>query len=261
MVDAVSGRGRQPRRVKFRPTLHLLHRLVGRSASASLDWLCPPACVLCDAPGAMLCEACRSDATAGVDPACARCAIPLSRGPSLCGRCLKRSPAFDRTRAAALYTAPFTQLVRGLKYGATLAYAPLLADLLHARVRSADGADDFDCVLPVPLSRARMAERGFNQSIEIARVLARRLDVPLDTRSVLRILDTSPQASLAFVARRRNLRGAFSVVDGCRQDLVGSHVAIVDDVMTTGATLDELARTLKRAGVARVTNLVVARTP
>ena len=261
MVDAQGGRIRQARRVTPRPILDPLRRLVGRSASAGLDWLCPPACVLCDAPGRVLCAACRRDATSGVERACPCCALPLSRGGSLCGRCLKRSPAFDRTWAAALYTAPFTQLVRALKYGATLAYAPVLADLLHARVLSVDDAGDFDRVLPVPLSRERMAERGFNQSIEIARVLARRLDLPLDTRSVLRILDTSPQASLAFAARRRNLRGAFSVVDGCRQDLVGSHVAIVDDVMTTGATLDELARTLKRAGVARVTNLVVARTP
>jgi ComF family protein len=259
MIDATRRLFRQPRIVMPRPNLNPLRRLVGRSASTTLDWLCPPACVLCDTPGAMLCDACRTDATAGVDPACPRCAIPLPRAASLCGRCLKRSPAFDRTWAAALYTAPFTQLVRGLKYGATLAYAPLLADLLLARATAAD--EDFDRILPVPLSRERMGERGFNQSIEIARVLAQRLDLPLDTRSVLRILDTSPQASLALAARRRNLRGAFSVVDGSRQDLVGSHVAIVDDVMTTGATLDELARTLKRAGVARVTNLVVARTP
>lgn len=240
-----------------------LRAVAERCAVAALDWLCPPACALCAAPGAPLCAACRSDATARIRSACPRCAIPLPpRQPMpLCGRCLKRPPGFDRTLAAALYEAPFTRLIHGLKYGATLAYAPMLADLLHDRVVATIDEIRIDVVLPVPLSRRRMAERGFNQSIEIARRLARRLDRPLDVRSVLRVVDTAPQAALPFDARRRNIRGAFSVVDGCRHTLVGSHVAIVDDVMTTGATLDELARTLKRAGVASVSCLIVARTP
>lgn len=247
----------------MQPVLDAIGRFALRRATDALDWVCPPSCALCDAPGATLCAACRTDATARVEHACPRCAIPLPpqvRMP-LCGRCLRRRPAFDRTLAAALYEAPFTRLIHGLKYGATLAYAPLLADLLHARVGTASDPPICDVVLPVPLSRRRIAERGFNQSIEVGRILARRLGRPLDTRSVLRIVDTSPQAALPFDARRRNIRGAFSVVDGCRHTLVGSHVAIVDDVMTTGATLDELARTLKRAGVATVTCLVVARTP
>jgi len=249
--------------MRHRPIVDPLARLATRCATSALDWLCPPACVLCTALGAMLCKACRVDATARVAHACPRCAIALpaqARMP-VCGRCQRRRPAFDRTLAAAWYAPPFDRLIQGLKYGATLAYAPLLADLLHGRVITADIPHFFDVVLPVPLSRGRMAERGFNQSIEIGRILADRLDRPLDTRSVLRIVDTSPQAALPFDARRRNIRGAFSVIDGCRHTLVGSHVAIVDDVMTTGATLDELARTLKRAGVAAVTCLVVARTP
>jgi ComF family protein len=210
----------------------------------------------------MLCAACESDARIDPSAACARCAIPLPRDVQvkLCGRCLRRPPAFDRTIAAALYDAPFDQLVRGLKYGATLAYAPLFARLLHNRIDDAVLAD-IDVVLPVPLSRARMATRGFNQAIEIARPLARQLGKPLDTESVLRIVDTAPQASLPFDARRRNLRGAFAVIDARRERIIGRRIGIVDDVMTTGATLEELAKTLKRAGAVTVVNLVVARTP
>jgi ComF family protein len=178
----------------------------------------------------------------------------------LCGRCLRRPPAFDKTIAAALYEAPFDQLVRGLKYGATLAYAPLFARLLHGRATHAVLAD-IDVVLPVPLSRARMATRGFNQAIEIARPFAEKLGRPLDTESVLRITDTAPQASLPFDARRRNVRGAFAVIDARRERIIGRRVGVVDDVMTTGATLEELAKTLKRAGAVAVVNLVVARTP
>ena len=236
---------------------------------SALDWLFPAACVLCTAPGTALCDACRRDVTAGLEHGCHRCAIPLpGYGHEIdsrrsCGRCLRRPPAYDRTLAAARYEAPFDQLIRGLKYGATLAYGPLLADLIHARIVAARAAGwtDIDLVVPVPLSRERMAMRGFNQSIEIARIVARHIGRPLDTASVLRIHDTLPQASLPIGARRRNVRGAFFVIDARRSAIDGLRVGVVDDVMTTGATLDELARTLKRAGAATVCNLVAARTP
>jgi ComF family protein len=228
----------------------------------ALDWLCPQACVLCNVAGQMLCAACERDARIDPSAACVRCAIPLPPyvQMKLCGRCLRRPPAFDRTIAAALYDAPFDQLVRGLKYGATLAYAPLFARLLHSRIADAV-LPDVDVVLPVPLSRARMATRGFNQAIEIARPLALRLGKPLDIESVLRITDTAPQASLPFDARRRNVRGAFAVIDARRERIIGRRIGVVDDVMTTGATLEELAKTLKRVGAVAVVNLVVARTP
>ncbi len=172
---------------------------------------------------------------------------------------MKRAPAFDASVAAAAYEAPFDVLVRGLKYGARLAYAPLLASLLHERM--AAHPMDIDVLIPVPLSRDRMATRGFNQSTEIARPLARRIEKRLDTTSVLRTRDTPPQTALPFDARRKNIRGAFAVIDSRRSLLEGLTVGVVDDVMTTGSTLDEMAATLKRAGVARVVNLVVARTP
>lgn len=236
-----------------------------RAGGRLLDWLFPRACVLCEAPGSTLCAPCHADTANGVEGACRRCAIPLHAAVAerTCGRCLRRPPAFDRTLAAGLYTAPFDQLVRGLKYGATLAYAPLFAELVLARLQAVRHVTSLplDVVLPVPLSRERMASRGFNQSIEIGRVVARRLAVPMDTTSVLRVHDTAPQASLPFDARRRNIRGAFALIDSRQHALDGLHVAVVDDVMTTGATLDELSRVLKRGGAASVVALVVARTP
>ena len=230
----------------------------------ALDSLFPRLCVLCDALGQSLCDACRDEATRRMGVACPRCAIPLpaNEGAHLCGRCLKRSPAFDASVAAATYQAPFDVLVRSLKYGARLAHAPLLAALLHQRIESCTSSANplsFDRLIPVPLSRDRMASRGFNQSIEIARPLAKRMKTPLDTTSVLRIRDTPPQAGLPFDARRKNIRGAFAVIDSRRSALDGLSIGIVDDVMTTGSTLDELAMTLKCAGVSRVVNLVVAR--
>jgi len=227
-----------------------------------LDRVSPEACALCGASGAPLCAPCLADAEAGLGSGCARCAIPLpAAGPgALCGRCLKRAPAYAQTIAGALFDAPFDQLVRGLKYGATLAHAPLFAALLHRRMRTTAAASP-DVLIPVPLSRARMAARGFNQAIEIARPLSRRLDRQLLLDTVLRVVDTAPQASLPFDARRRNVRGAFAIVDARRERIAGRRVGVVDDVMTTGATLDELARTLRRAGAAAVINLIVARTP
>ena len=234
----------------------------GVVARCVLDRLFPASCVLCGAPGRPLCGPCRDDAVRPLRHGCFRCAVPLPEPSVACGRCLRRAPAYDRTFAAATYEAPFDQLIRAFKYGATLAHAPLFADLLLARIASdARAIDAFELIVPVPLSRERLASRGFNQSLEIARILTARLGKPLDGRSVLRVHDTQPQASLPFAARRRNMRGAFHVIDARRPALAGRDIAVVDDVMTTGATLDELARTLKRAGARSVTNLVVARTP
>jgi ComF family protein len=111
--------------------------------------------------------------------------------------------------------------------------------------------------VPVPLAFERHAERGFNQALEIARRLARALTVPLDADALLRVRHAAPQHLLALAERRRNVRGAFTV----RADVRGRHMLVVDDVMTSGATLEEIASVLKKAGAARVTNLVVARTP
>ena len=210
-----------------------------------------------------LCKPCRDDAIATLSVACSQCAIPLRSHDAgrICGACLRRAPAFDATIAAAAYDAPFDSLVRALKYRAELSLAPLLAELIAARISKMKADKAIDVLIPVPLSRERLGARGFNQALELARPLARKVGMAIDAASVLRIRDTLPQAALPYDERRKNMRDAFAVRDARRAGLQGLCVGVVDDVMTTGATLNEFAATLKRAGAARVVNLVVARTP
>lgn len=208
-------------------------------------------CLLCAAASArqMLCPSC-SARLPHITHACPRCAAPGIR--QLCGECLQHPPAFDRSHAAMEYAFPADKLIQALKYGGHLALANLLGEWLAAALT--DHARP-DTLLPMPLHPARLKSRGFNQALEIARVLARRFDLPLAPALAQRVLDTTPQASLPLDARHRNMKGAFI----CDQDLQGQHIAVVDDVMTSGATLNELAKTLKRAGAAQVDVWVVAR--
>lgn len=215
----------------------------------------PGACLLCGGAvrGAALCPGCAADLPRPAGSACAVCAEPLP-APGVCGRCLQAPPAFDDARAACLYRFPVDVLVQRLKYGAELACADALGELL------ADAAADWprpDLLVPMPLHPARLRERGFNQALELARPLARRLGVPLEAALCRRLRDTPAQANLDRAGRRRNVRGAFA----CDARLAGRHVAVVDDVLTSGATLDALARALKKAGVARVSAWVAARAP
>ena len=206
-------------------------------------------CFVCrGASRELLCEACREELPRLGDELCPRCALPSPRAV-VCGRCLSEPPAYDATIAALAYDFPADTLVHALKFRGELALAPLLGRLLSANIASWS----VDRVIPVPLSTARLRGRGYNQSVEIARHLGRgKLDVDVCVRRG----DAVPQTELPWDERRRNIRGAF----GCKRPLTGATVAVVDDVMTTGATLDELALTLKRAGAARVVNWVVART-
>jgi len=149
------------------------------------------------------------------------------------------------------YEFPCDRLVQALKYRARLSLAGFFARSLASRP-----LPEVDLIVPMPLHRRRLAERGFNQALEIARGLARHLGRPIEPRSVLRVKDTLPQTELPYEERTKNVRGAFL----CKLDLSRASVAVLDDVMTTGATLNELARALKRAGATRVENFVIART-
>jgi ComF family protein len=171
----------------------------------------------------------------------------------VCGACLKHPPAFDRTHAALAYAFPLDRMIPRLKYHGRLAIAPALGECLAQAVEHAPRPDR---LIAMPLHAKRIRERGFNHATEIARVVARRLDLPLDFESCQRIRDTPPQMGLQHDARRRNLRGAFA----CPGDVKGQRITLIDDVMTTGTSLDELAATLKRAGAREVSCWVVART-
>ncbi len=209
-------------------------------------------CVLCGAGGnaGLLCAPCRRELPRPIGPACTVCAGPGDG--HVCGHCLKRPPAYERCVPALRYAFPVDRLIQALKYRQQLALAPLLAELLGEATQLAPRPD---LLVPLPLHPERARERGFNQTTEIARPLARALGLPLDTACLARSRNTAPQASLPLTARQGNVKGAFS----CAGALAGKHVALLDDVMTSGATLSEAASALKRAGAAEVSLWVVAR--
>ena len=204
-------------------------------------------CLLCGAETApeLLCPACIAELPA-LPRSCPRCALPSPAG-ALCGSCLNHPPHFDATLALWRYEFPCDGLVQALKYRARLALAGFFARSLAARTMP-----EVDLIVPMPLHAKRLAERGFNQALEIAR----HLGGPIAPRGVLRVKHTLPQTDLPYEERAKNVRGVFL----CKLDLSGASVAVLDDVMTTGATLNELARALKRAGATRVENFVIART-
>lgn len=222
--------------------------------SVLLDMLLPRACLLCGARArGALCDGCAADLPRLSGPLCPVCATPLAAPAPACGGCLKAPPAFDATLAPLRYAYPIDGLVRNLKYRSRLASADFFVQAMLAATQPERPAGTL--IVPVPLSAGRLRERGFNQALEIARPLARALHLPLDAASLARPRETLPQSSLPWRARQGNVRHAFA----CGRDLSGQRVIVVDDVMTSGATLDAVARTLKDHGAAHVTNWVATR--
>ncbi len=224
-----------------------------RTTIQALARLLPQDCAVCGqgSGNCLVCAACEAALPHLGGPLCPVCALPVAES-AICGACQTTPPHFDATSAAFRYAFPVEHLVQELKYRHRLPLAVWLADALARHV----GSPGVDCILPLPLSPQRMRQRGFNQAQEIARPLARRLGIPLLSGACSRVLDTAPQAGLPWKARRANIRNAFE----CAIDLTGKSIAVVDDVMTTGATLNEFARTLKLHGANRVENWVGART-
>lgn len=226
--------------------------------------LLPCACALCGARcAAPVCPACRLHYLAPRAARCRRCANPVAPADARwpCGACQRERPAFDTTLAAADYAGPLDQLVLQLKFGGVLALAPWFAG---AMAEALDAHPDFvlpNVLCPVPLGPGRLVERGFNQALEIARPLARALGIPLRARLAIRARDTRAQSAVKPAERRTNLRHAFIVAPDALATVRGQHIGLVDDVMTSGSTLNELAATFKRHGAARVSNFVFARTP
>jgi len=173
--------------------------------------------------------------------------------PKLCGHCLSKPAAFDETLAPFLYQSSIAYLITSLKFGKHYKNARLLGMLMAKHIHT--NTELPDCILPVPLHKSRYRQRGFNQSIEIAQTLSRQLQIPLDLNSCIRARNTTQQVHLAAKQRRKNMLKAFVI----KKPLNYRHIAILDDVMTTGSTVSELAKTLKRAGVERVDVWVCAR--
>jgi len=218
----------------------------------------PSTCRLCRAsglPGLELCPACRAELP-WIAHSCSRCAIPLPLDESitLCSNCINTGPSLDRCTALFEYRPPVDRWIQDLKFAQDLATAGLLGQLLAGKT-PANSREKPAIVLPVPLHRKRLSERGYNQALEIARSLSGK-GYRLDPGCCQRHKATSAQSDLPASARKGNVRNAFSV-SGLME---GIRVLLIDDVMTTGATLNELARTLKNAGTEQVEAWVIART-
>lgn len=207
-------------------------------------------CLLCgEAAGdALLCSGCVASLPR-LPVACPVCALPTPGG-AVCGACLGKTPHFDATVAVFAYAFPVDKLVQQLKFAHRLAIADFFGRVLIER-----DLPRADLIMPVPLSPRRLRERGFNQAVEIARTPGRALGVPVDTTTCRRTLEAPPQSSLPWKERHGNVRGAFE----CAGELGGKTVMVIDDVMTTGATLGEFARVLKDHGAGRVINCVAVR--
>lgn len=222
----------------------------------------PPRCLLCGHAGQKqgyqavdLCGFCQQRLPLNLS-ACVSCALPLPQDTppeAICGRCQTQPPAFDLCLSLFRYEQPIVWLIQQLKFNDRLAHARLLGGMLAQQTLLYDSLPQ--CIIPVPLFRKRLRQRGFNQSVELAKPVAKSTGLPLELNLVERVKQTESQTALDAKKRRKNIKGAFRVV----KDIPYEHVAIIDDVVTTGSTVNELARVLKKAGVKQVDIWSIAR--
>jgi ComF family protein len=220
-----------------------------------LDQLLPRHCVLCGLFSGTenLCFPCAAELPHN-PVACGQCGLPLPGQPGkVCGACLKKPPPWDGAVAGLKYQFPVDQMICRFKYNRDLACGQALGGILLEAIHNNDGPLP-QVIVPVPLHRGRLFGRTFNQAYMLARQLGNPLGIPIRHTLLRRIRRTRPQSGLDSSQRRKNVRGAFD----CHRHRV-NHVALVDDVMTTGRTLEECTRSLKRAGAKTVTAWVAAR--
>ncbi|TMU80965.1 ComF family protein [Pseudomonas fluorescens] len=220
-------------------------------------------CLLCDEPAEAempICVACETDLP-WLGEQCITCALPLSAAGGTCGECLLEPPAFEQVVVPWLYGFPVDSLITRFKHNAKWPFGHLLADVLgeYLQHRFDEGLPRPDALLPVPLAGKRLRQRGFNQAAMLARWLSQSLDLPCEEQVLRRIKETDAQQDLDAKARKHNLRDAFEIMPDAQ--VRGRHLALVDDVLTTGATAQALARLLMNAGAARVDVYCLARTP
>lgn len=217
----------------------------------------PSQCAICHAwPAQALCEACVAR-FAQPRPRCLSCALPVPPGVARCGACIREEPPLQRCLAAVTYEYPWDGLIARYKFGASPGWSAPLALLMRSTPWAEPALEGADLVLPMPLSTERLRQRGFNQALELARHLA---PGKVASNVLRRLHDTPAQSSLPRDARLRNVRGAFGVAAGQEGELDGRRVVLVDDVMTSGATLFAAAQALRAAGASHITGLVLART-
>ena len=211
-------------------------------------------CVLCGSMShdGLWCNPCDAALPYLNAPHCPVCALPTPSG-EVCGHCLTHPPLFGSTTAIFGYAFPLDKLIQGMKYGEQLALAHAFAKKMLQRI---DKSNFPDYVIAMPLHPAKLRERGFNQSLLLAATVARELKLKLLPNACQRVRDTPPQSALPWKERKKNVRNAFS----CDRDLAGKRVALVDDVLTTGASLNALAEAVSKKGAIEISAWVVART-
>ena len=223
--------------------------------------LYPSTCILCGAPGddhLDLCSRCRHELPVNSN-CCKLCAAPITVSAdhsAICGECIARPPLFDHCITPFLYRAPVSSLISGFKFQKKLGNGRLLS-LLLLDFLTRKQVEIPDIIIPIPLHWGRLTERGFNQALEIARPIARHLKLSLDLSSCVRRYPTVPQMNLERRSRLQNVKGAFEI----RKEIDVRHAVVLDDVVTTGATVSELAALLKKRGVEKVDIWALARTP
>jgi len=209
-------------------------------------------CPLCqETSQSIVCTSCLESLPA-IEHQCFQCGLSLNMVDSSlnalrCGQCVKTPPAFDLCISPYHYALPISQFITQLKFQHKLYYARILADLLMKKIEQhAEGLPD--CIIPVPLHKKRLRERGFNQALEIARPIAKRYSIKLDISCCSRVISTAPQMDQDKRTRQKNIHNAFEVTTPLKY----KHIAIIDDVMTTGHTVNELARILRKQGAERI---------
>ena len=221
--------------------------------------LFPPHCMLCGESGRAemdLCQPCLDELPANRHR-CSRCALPLSieHKEILCGECQKSPPLFEHCLAPYRFEGAISELINGFKFHAKLANGRLLSTLLADAIES-HSMDLPELIIPVPLPSRRLKERGYNQALELARPIAKQFQIPINYKLIRRVRNTPAQSGLNRKKRQTNTRGAFELT----QEIKQRHVVLIDDVVTTGSTVEELTKLLKKAGVQRVDIWAVART-
>jgi ComF family protein len=202
-----------------------------------------------------LCQPCQQELP-WLEQVCNRCALPLTNATT-CGSCLQQEPPFSKTLALWHYQSPIDHFIAGLKFNHHLVYARLLGKLLSKGLQSHYQHQALpECIIPVPLHVKRLQERGFNQALEIARSIAKKLKLKIDFKSCQRTRATEAQSALPAKQRHRNVKNAFTVTNSFHY----KHVALIDDVITTGHTISELSSVLREAGVEQIDVWCCART-
>ncbi len=231
---------------------------------ALLDTLFPRRCVFCGSarvePKSFLCYECSQSIRVISHPFCSQCGLPIPglalQSDGLCGRCLSAPPPYSRARYGAYYEGPLREALIRFKYYAALNIGNTLSDVLIAAFQRHYDRKEFDLIIPVPVHRKRLFQRGFNQAVILASKLSAKTRLPLYRRSLIKVKDTPPQARLPRAQRIANLRNSFGVHDPV--NVRKKNVLLIDDVATTGSTIAEATKTLLKAGASRVDALVLA---